>query len=58
MAIFLAVELEQLNLPAAPTYVMLAYVIFHVLVHIVLTVQKFHIYRFPKDRKVIFIYIF
>ena len=39
-AIFFAVELQKAELPPETTYLLIAYVIFHALVHLLLTVTK------------------
>ena len=39
-AIFFAVELQKAELPPETTYLLIAYVIFHALVHLLLTITK------------------
>ena len=39
-AIFYAVELQKAELPSETTYLLISYVIFHALVHVMLTVTK------------------
>merc|ERR1712038_340888 len=49
-AIFFAVELQKAELPPETTYLLIAYVIFHALVHLLLTVTKCVSDRKSEDR--------
>lgn len=50
-AIYLAVELEGARLPKETTHVLLAFVVVHVLTHLVLTFQRCHTDHHPREVK-------